>query len=177
LINEFEVTNGINAAPGPFRATYRRAELDDLRQTGLLAILIAERSGAEVTPAYVRIRGGGAIMNDVKKESLRRKRYVSSEELEEQAPGSLGKKVSRDNIDRDIRLGQMGDILKEAMKSLSERERKVLNFRYVQGLDGLDLATELGTDQPYASRIHTRALKKLREFLSVRGVNGLADVI
>jgi len=56
--------------------------------------------------------------------------------------------------------------LREAIRTLPERERQVLLLRYYKGLTQSRAAVVLGVSQVQVSRIERRAVEKLREVLA-----------
>jgi RNA polymerase sigma factor (sigma-70 family) len=57
--------------------------------------------------------------------------------------------------------------LEQALACISAEERRAIEFRYYQGLDGQDLATALGVSTPGAARVRVcRALQSLRAHLA-----------
>jgi RNA polymerase sigma factor for flagellar operon FliA len=55
--------------------------------------------------------------------------------------------------------------LLRALSRLSARERALVRGRYFEGRPLEELAAELGVSKSWASRIHTQALKQLRDAL------------
>lgn len=53
--------------------------------------------------------------------------------------------------------------LKEAMKSLSERERSIINMRYFGGKTQVEIASEIGISQAQVSRLEKGAFERLRK--------------
>ena len=52
--------------------------------------------------------------------------------------------------------------LKEAMKTLSERERKIIDMRYYLNKTQMEIASEIGISQAQVSRLEKGALEKMR---------------
>ena len=55
--------------------------------------------------------------------------------------------------------------LKEAMKSLSERERKIINMRFYKNKTQVEIAEEIGISQAQVSRLEKGALDKIKSRL------------
>ena len=53
--------------------------------------------------------------------------------------------------------------LKEAMKQLSERERKIIDMRYYLSKTQMEIASEIGISQAQVSRLEKGALEKMRK--------------
>jgi RNA polymerase sigma factor (sigma-70 family) len=57
--------------------------------------------------------------------------------------------------------------LEQALADISTEERRTIEFRYYQGLDGIELANALGVSTPGAARVRVcRALQSLRAHLA-----------
>ena len=56
-------------------------------------------------------------------------------------------------------------VLKEAMKKLSERERKIINLRFYQNRTQMEIASEIGISQAQVSRLEKGALEKIKKEL------------
>ncbi len=69
-----------------------------------------------------------------------------------------------DNDDRYERL-EVKDALRSAMKDLSETERALIKFRYVDELSQSETAKRLGVSQMFVSRMERKLLQKLKENL------------
>ena len=53
--------------------------------------------------------------------------------------------------------------LREAMKSLNERERKIINLRYYKNKTQMEIADEIGISQAHVSRLEKGALERMRK--------------
>ena len=53
--------------------------------------------------------------------------------------------------------------LKEAMKRLSERERRIIDMRYYLNKTQMEIASEIGISQAQVSRLEKGALEKMRK--------------
>ena len=89
-------------------------------------------------------------------------------------PISLYDPVYSDGGDTIYVLDQVGDnnddnnwldeiALKEAIKNLSDREKKILSLRFMQGMTQMEVSEEIGISQAQVSRLEKGALKKIRE--------------
>ena len=54
-------------------------------------------------------------------------------------------------------------VLREAMKKLNERERKIINMRYYQNKTQMEIAEEIGISQAQVSRLEKGALEHMRK--------------
>ncbi|MBR6708391.1 MAG: RNA polymerase sporulation sigma factor SigG [Clostridia bacterium] len=52
--------------------------------------------------------------------------------------------------------------LREAMKNLSERERKIINLRFFRGKTQMEIAEEIGISQAQVSRLEKGALERIK---------------
>lgn len=53
--------------------------------------------------------------------------------------------------------------LREAMKRLSERERKIINLRFYRGKTQMEIANEIGISQAQVSRLEKGALERIKK--------------
>ena len=54
--------------------------------------------------------------------------------------------------------------VKDAINELSNREKQILNLRFMQGKTQMDVAKEVGISQAQVSRLEKGAIKKIKEF-------------
>jgi len=110
-------------------------------------------------------------MNRLRDEMRRRKRHAISMD---EAPLMGLATVAPPQEPSRLEFGASG-LLGEAIASLGESDREVINLRHVGGLSFKQMADAL--DEPLGTLLarHHRALRKLREFLELRGVD--ADVV
>lgn len=90
------------------------------------------------------------------------------------APVSLYEPVFSNGGDTIYVMDQIGDnnddnnwldeiSLKEAIKSLSDRERNILSLRYFKGKTQMEVASEIGISQAQVSRLEKTALDKVKK--------------
>ena len=88
-------------------------------------------------------------------------------------PVSLYEPVFSDGGDTIYVLDQVGDknddktwldeiCIKEAINGLSEREKKILSLRFMQGKTQMEVSEEIGISQAQVSRLEKCALKKIK---------------
>ncbi len=53
--------------------------------------------------------------------------------------------------------------IKEAISNLGEREKQILNLRFIQGKTQMEVASEVGISQAQVSRLEKGAIKKIKE--------------
>lgn len=107
-------------------------------------------------------------MNRLRDEMRRRKRHASP--MEEAPMASLAVVAP----DRDVGRGAdavTARVLAEAIASLNDADREIINLRHVGGLSFKQLADALHEPLGTLLARHHRALKKLRDFLEERGVS------
>ncbi len=88
-------------------------------------------------------------------------------------PVSLYEPIYSDGGDTIYVLDQVGDnnddrnwlqeiSFKEAIKNLNEREKKILNLRFMQGKTQMEVSEEIGISQAQVSRLEKFALEKIK---------------
>ncbi len=91
-------------------------------------------------------------------------------------PMSLYEPVFSEGTDTIYVMDQVGDstddndwleeiAIKEAIKNLSDREKKILNLRYFKGKTQMEVADEIGISQAQVSRIEKGALNSIKKDL------------
>jgi RNA polymerase sporulation-specific sigma factor len=92
-------------------------------------------------------------------------------------PISLYEPVYNDNGDALYLMDQLSDsttgdevwleniVLREAMKRLSERERKIIHLRFYKNKTQMEIADEIGISQAQVSRLEKGALQKMKKEL------------
>ena len=65
-----------------------------------------------------------------------------------------------DNNDDENWLGEI--CLKEAIKNLSDREKKILTLRFMQGKTQMEVSNEIGISQAQVSRLEKNAMEKIK---------------
>lgn len=104
---------------------------------------------------------------DMKKESV----VIALEAIVE--PISLYEPVYSDGGEAIYVMDQIGDkntadswmdeiLLKDSIRALSEREKRILNLRFMLGKTQIEVAKEVGISQAQVSRIEKGALKKIK---------------
>ncbi len=88
-------------------------------------------------------------------------------------PVSLYEPVYSDGGDTIYVMDQVGDnmtetdwideiLIKESIKNLSQREKSILNMRFMQGKTQMEVAEEVGISQAQVSRLEKSAIKKIK---------------
>ena len=94
-------------------------------------------------------------------------------------PLSLYEPIYSDSGDTLYVMDQVGDpngeqdwideiIFKEAVEDLSEREKKILSLRFMNGMTQTEVANEIGISQAQVSRLEKGALDKIKSHQKVR---------
>jgi RNA polymerase sporulation-specific sigma factor len=89
-------------------------------------------------------------------------------------PVSLNEPVYSDGGDTIYVMDQIGDtetdeswldeiLLRQAIKNLNEREKKILFLRFMQGKTQMEVAEEIGISQAQVSRLEKGAIKRIKE--------------
>ena len=90
-------------------------------------------------------------------------------------PISLYEPVFNDNGDALYLMDQLADtsggdemwleniVLKEALETLNERERKIINLRFYRNKTQMEIAEEIGISQAQVSRLEKATLEKIRK--------------
>ena len=93
-------------------------------------------------------------------------------------PVSLYEPVYSDGGDTIYVMDQIGDnnddknwldeiALKEAIRGLSDREKRILNLRFFRGMTQMEVSAEIGISQAQVSRLEKSALKTIRQYLTL----------
>jgi RNA polymerase sigma-B factor len=80
----------------------------------------------------------------------------------EDAPTTLEEHVS--GQDNELENWETHMLLKDALRLLTPRERRVIELTYFEGLPQTDIAKELGISQMHVSRLLRKALARLRDY-------------
>ena len=93
-----------------------------------------------------------------------KKEYILSKQLLKSGT-SIGANVSeaqRGQSKNDF-YAKYNIALKEAMKKLNERERKIINLRFYKNKTQMEIAEEIGISQAQVSRLEKGALERMRK--------------
>ena len=88
-------------------------------------------------------------------------------------PVSLYDPVYSDGGDTIYVMDQIGDnltetdwideiLIKQSIKNLSPREKKILSMRFMRGMTQMEVATEVGISQAQVSRLEKSAISKIK---------------
>ena len=91
-------------------------------------------------------------------------------------PVSLYEPIYSDSGDTIYIMDQIGDYnddknwleelaLKEAIRSLNEREKRILHLRFLKGMTQIEVSTEIGISQAQVSRLEKGALDRIKKQL------------
>lgn len=70
----------------------------------------------------------------------------------------------------EIEFREMVDLVKEAIQGLPEKERDILEALYFKHTTTTDLATQMGVNKSWVSRLHSKAIQRVRQRLSMKGI-------
>ncbi|NOT48442.1 MAG: sigma-70 family RNA polymerase sigma factor [Acidobacteria bacterium] len=76
----------------------------------------------------------------------------------------------RENLGSSIEFREMMDLVKEAVQSLPEKERDILEALYFKHMTTTDLAAQMGVNKSWVSRLHSKAVQRVRQRLSMKGI-------
>ena len=76
----------------------------------------------------------------------------------------------RDNSGTEIELRELVDLVREAIQGLPEKERNILEALYFKHQTTTDLAAQMGVNKSWVSRLHSKAIQRVRQRLSMKGV-------
>jgi RNA polymerase sigma factor for flagellar operon FliA len=82
------------------------------------------------------------------------------------ATAASAEDAPQDDPEESLLARERRDAVQAALATLPEQEAFLLRGHYIEGRNFDELAAELGLSKSWASRIHTRALGRLREALS-----------
>lgn len=68
-------------------------------------------------------------------------------------------------VDQSLENYERSALLQEALATLEPRERRIIEYRFFEGLSQAEVAETEGISQMHVSRLQRRALAKLREFM------------
>ena len=140
---------------------------DGLRKMGVLkgGAAASERANSYMTNLSDRGGGGGSVEDDVREISsaVTGLAMVFATSLEQ----TEGLQVSDEQLPADerIQLEQMRRRVRAAIEKLPEKERKLLQGYYFQNKTLEEARAEIGQSKSWASRLHARAIEKLKEVL------------
>ena len=94
-------------------------------------------------------------------------------------PVSLYEPVYSDGGDTIYVMDQVGDhnddnnwldeiALKEAIRGLNDREKKILNLRFFKGMTQIEVSAEIGISQAQVSRLEKGALERIKSRYSTK---------
>lgn len=72
-------------------------------------------------------------------------------------------------VENDLIRREEMEILKDALETLSDKSRKILILKYVEGLTYREIATRLDMSEAYVQTVLYRARQKLKKILRRRG--------
>lgn len=107
-------------------------------------------------------------MNRLRDEMRRRKRHATVMEGSTLADLAFRSAPAGGGVEPAVRTA-----LAEAIASLGEADREVISLRHIGGMSFQQMADALGEPLGTLLARHHRALRKLRDFLAARGIDGI----
>ena len=157
----------------------------DLIQAGNVGLLKAERtyepeSGIPLA-GYAKFRIRGEMLDMIRRHASRRFMLACDRDMVDEteqmewlacvpAPAEASPHMSA--VQR-----QQSTILREEIRRLPDRYRRVVSMRYSGELTLREIGAELRVNESRASQIHRLALIRLRQALSSRGVRTMSQVL
>ena len=155
------------------------AIFDGLRKMGVLkgsdarSAYLSERASAYLGNLADREAGGGnrgtRFDDDVKEisDAVTGLAMVFATSLE----GAEGLQLADESLPPDLRIEQeqLKRRVRAAIEQLPEKERKLLEGYYFQGKTLEEAGAEIGQSKSWASRLHARAIERLKDFLNEDG--------
>lgn len=77
---------------------------------------------------------------------------------------------SRDLPNVSVEFSEIIKIVRETIRELPEKEREIIESLYFKNLSTTELAKKMGVNKSWVSRLHSKAVNRLRQRLAVIGV-------
>ena len=88
-------------------------------------------------------------------------------------PVSLFEPIYSDNGDAVYVMDQVGDsttdsdwideiVIRESLKNLNDREKKIMNMRFMKGMTQMEVASEIGISQAQVSRLEKSVINRIK---------------
>jgi RNA polymerase sigma factor (sigma-70 family) len=160
-------------------------EIADLIQAGNVGLLKAERSYEPQSgiplAGYAKFRIRGEMLDMIRRHASRpfvlasdRDNVEDGEQIEWLASVPAPAEASPHS---SALREQRSTILKEEIRRLPDRYRRVVSMRYSGEFTLREIGEELRVNESRASQIHRLALNRLRQALSSRGVRTMSQVL
>lgn len=136
----------------------RREEADDLTQTIFIKtyeLVLKEKNGKQISPAYLYSAARNAIIDTYKKN---KEISVNFLEIEWESVFSY---VEEGSFDKEQQL----KAIKLALKNLSEKEKQVIELKYIEDFSNEEIAKILNEKESNIRQLQSRGIKKLKECL------------
>ncbi len=164
-----------------WRSYYEPDELQSIVDIALCEAARAYRPevGAKFSTFYFYHLKGRLVREIVRQRAQRKlsaarlpQMLASGDEHEEPSLEALGKEPNRLSPEIDAVAGpddvyyrkQLLDLSNQALATLGELEREIIRQLYFHGETSVTVARKLGYSRGHVSRLHSRAIKKLRRF-------------
>lgn len=70
----------------------------------------------------------------------------------------------------DIEKSEIVDLVTDAIHGLPDKEREILEALYFRHMTTTDLAAQMGVNKSWVSRLHAKAIQRVRQRLSMKGI-------
>jgi RNA polymerase sigma factor for flagellar operon FliA len=70
----------------------------------------------------------------------------------------------------EIEFRELVDLVRKAIQGLPEKERDILEALYFKHTTTTDLAEQMGVNKSWVSRLHSKAIQRVRQRLSMKGI-------
>lgn len=184
----FNLNRLVNAIAGRLYSRLPRGcgiEIADLIQAGNVGLLKAERSyepnSGIPLAGYAKFRIRGEMLDTIRRHASRRLVLACDRDNgddPEQPEWLAGVPAPAEASPHSSALRQQRSaILREEIRRLPDRYRRVVSMRYSGELTLREIGAELRVNESRASQIHRLALIRLRQALSSRGVRMMSQVL
>ena len=75
--------------------------------------------------------------------------------------------------DEKLEISELGRVIREAIASLSPKERTIVEYRFYRNMQVKEIAMQVGLSSSRITRIVQSSLNHVRDYLKKRGLNGL----
>ncbi len=76
----------------------------------------------------------------------------------------------RETSGTEIEFNEMVGLVREAIQGLPDKERDILEALYFKQMSTTDLASQMGVNKSWISRLHSKAIQRVRQRLSMKGI-------
>ena len=144
------------------RFTNRGENLDDLFQVGVIGLIKAIDNFDVSLKVRFSTYAVPMIIGEIRRYLRDNNTVRVSRSVRDTAYHALGAKEKlQAKLGRDPTVDEIS--IKESIKELSPREKKILALRFMQGKTQMEVASEIGISQAQVSRLEKGAIRKIKE--------------